>query len=1308
MALNASRMQRYANCAELTQNHCKSCASYWERGTATKIYNNLQDQVVQDIKSLCQQAEQVMRVLEQGLQALREAEPQLQGIAATKPYRLAYLLRQLKYDLLKGNRAEKKQFLAWLICRLCGRHSPYTETKNPLVNHAVLLSHVTRALTEATHQLRHAFDTLTPSRLPSAHVEPTVMPPSSCWPPYAAADFSLAPYRQLMRTAAALPCEAQSPPDPARILAAFSRLPRICVRAMTPGTGAAIYTWLCRQNWSAWVLQTASQDVPWFSGNHDPRLACNLPVAIPCDVTWTLDAVPEPGPCDSFEKAVQQWLVSPEVPLPGVLRDVVSSVASPMPLPSDALRVGRDMLRPLLVTAGPVPAKDWEWLRAAAARNPDYLVVAAVDSSEAMAVAPMTCGDILTVSSEALEEYQKFAHTLVTTPMANQALAMGQATHCGKWLLLPSSVRLPFKPFLASWGNDRPAPAVWRCPQPGDWPDWQQQWGGRNDQEETVAAPQEMPRTVAIPPALTHGWIGLWVDRLDKGGLEGVVAHLATSLSQRGLRVRVLCSLSGGHTADRLRAEGIPVIVFHGDEGKFANYLRTDPPLVLNSQYVHSFLHIPKTLGIKTVEVIQNVYGFFSRDQWETEINDRAPLFDHLIAVSGLAKDYYITHNTQVPPEVITVVPNTIDYHRVDMVNRLFAKACAGFPSNERDFVCVGTIEPRKNQLGVLRAFVEFCRLTPDCRARLIFAGTTLDQSYFAQFSAELAHAPLPDGCYVEHQEFRADVFTLLATADCCVVGAYLEGLSLAASEALALGRYLIYTDTGGAAELCADELGLVVPNPGGEPLRIELTTLYGQAPVPEFHARLVQAFVAFYMAPSADLSAGTRRSTFLQKLNGMTMAQEYMRVLATWAHVGPPSITRLRQTGGGVLLVNTRNLSYPNAELSLIANRAQAIHALTDCVTHVLAFQAEGLLSHRMADVVATPYFRTEAFISIPNISRLANAMVAEIMQRAWSVHIADKSMDVVVLSSWPHYLPAFRTLLPFLQEFRQRTGAKLVYDMHAAVDEAWEYGFSQQGEEGQAFFEEIVQAEEDILNAMDGVFVVSRALLSYLEERHHVTGPLRPFRIPCGVHTPFSSPAQMRQARTHWRRELGIQEHEVIFVYAGGFGPWQMLEESLAMFFHTWGEALQARLCIFTSELDAVLKHIHAMGYNESRLIVRYLLPHEVVPVLTAADVGLLFRRDNWTNRVAFPNKFSEYLAGGLFVLTTTALRDPSDLLRAGAFGLSVDDINTLSLDAVRTAIAERHADLNDYYRRTLATCHTTLSYEKNCQAFVDWMSL
>jgi hypothetical protein len=369
------------------------------------------------------------------------------------------------------------------------------------------------------------------------------------------------------------------------------------------------------------------------------------------------------------------------------------------------------------------------------------------------------------------------------------------------------------------------------------------------------------------------------------------------------------------------------------------------------------------------------------------------------------------------------------------------------------------------------------------------------------------------------------------------------------------------------------------------------------------------------------------------------------------------------------------------------------------------VAFQSESMLQARQPDLIQAPCFEEGGFVGIPDPRLASSPQVADILARELPARLTGPAPGVVVISTWPHYLPAFREVLPWLREFRQRTGTRLVYDMHASLDESWEYGLSMQGRDGRAFFQAMLEAEQDLLNAMDGVWIVSHAMMDYVNLRHRVDGPLRFFRIPCGVHSPFATPAAMHGARAEWRRRLGLADDEVVFVYSGGFGPWQMLEETFALFFGTWSRELNARLCVFSGELKAIAAHVRQQGYDPSRLVLRSLRPAEVVPALTAADVGVLLRRDNWTNRVAFPNKFSEYLAGGLLVVTTASLQDPAQILKEGSFGLAPERIDDVKVEDLRDAMARRRADLGHYYGRCLDACCHTLSYEENCRPFVEW---
>jgi hypothetical protein len=90
--------------------------------------------------------------------------------------------------------------------------------------------------------------------------------------------------------------------------------------------------------------------------------------------------------------------------------------------------------------------------------------------------------------------------------------------------------------------------------------------------------------------------------------------------------------------------------------------------------------------------------------------------------------------------------------------------------------------------------------------------------------------------------------------------------------------------------------------------------------------------------------------------------------------------------------------------------------------------------------------------------------------------------------------------------------------------------------------------------------------------------------------------------------------------------------------------------------STMNSLVKSI--CGKHKDRVTVLTLDSSEMTKALCAADIGLLVRQDNRTNNAAFPNKFDEYLAAGLKVLTTPALDDIADIVAENeGIGLLVD---------------------------------------------------
>ncbi|WP_148205593.1 glycosyltransferase family 4 protein [Symbiobacterium thermophilum] len=120
--------------------------------------------------------------------------------------------------------------------------------------------------------------------------------------------------------------------------------------------------------------------------------------------------------------------------------------------------------------------------------------------------------------------------------------------------------------------------------------------------------------------------------------------------------------------------------------------------------------------------------------------------------------------------------------------------------------------------------------------------------------------------------------------------------------------------------------------------------------------------------------------------------------------------------------------------------------------------------------------------------------------------------------------------------------------------------------------------------------------------------------------------------------------------------------------------------------------------------------LLPEEVVPALHACDVGFVLREDNWTNRVAFPNKFAEYCAAGLLIVTSPGLRAAADVVVTKGIGVLVDprEIEPAALSQypeLREKISTRASNWSGYYDACRSLVNERYSMEKALRPVVDF---
>lgn len=317
----------------------------------------------------------------------------------------------------------------------------------------------------------------------------------------------------------------------------------------------------------------------------------------------------------------------------------------------------------------------------------------------------------------------------------------------------------------------------------------------------------------------------LVVNSLDKGGLEELVAHLARRLPDRGVEIFVLCVHKGGTIAERLRAVGVKVIVANGQEALITETLIREKPDVVNTHLADKlFLEIAYRLGIPIVEVIHNTYVWFNDEDWELEWQ-RSRYFSHAIAVSQLVKNYYLKKNHLFAPEWISIIPNGIDPDYLRFADRDRARKELGLLDETFLFLFLASYFGNKNQLATLTAFNEVAQRYTE--AKLWCVGNVAEVKYFDELRSYRETLKSKD--QIELYEFRQDAGILLSAANVLLINSFIEGWSMAATEALMAGIPIIHSECGSAQELVgvAQTRGMLIPNPGYDPIDLTSDLVY-------------------------------------------------------------------------------------------------------------------------------------------------------------------------------------------------------------------------------------------------------------------------------------------------------------------------------------------------------------------------------------------------------------------------------------------------------------------------------------------------
>ncbi|HVM70565.1 MAG TPA: glycosyltransferase [Anaerolineales bacterium] len=274
------------------------------------------------------------------------------------------------------------------------------------------------------------------------------------------------------------------------------------------------------------------------------------------------------------------------------------------------------------------------------------------------------------------------------------------------------------------------------------------------------------------------------VDNMLAGGLENAVLDIIEALRQTGYRVGLLVLGEAGLAVERAKKAGIPVLVTQFEPTAYENILNTvSPKLVLSHYSIHGAA-ICEQLNIPLVQMIHNLYMWFSDEQL-IEFQ-KAEKHTKAFIIPSESTKTYSKKRLGVPEEKCCMIPYGIDYQSIKGIDftstRSRLRMKYRFTSDDFVFLSVAAINHQKNIIGLVKAFH---LMLADCpNAKLVLLGPLYEVELFETVEKYIIQHDLQKQIIYAGQSKEASSYYAMADAFVCT--SFFEAGPQALLEALA------------------------------------------------------------------------------------------------------------------------------------------------------------------------------------------------------------------------------------------------------------------------------------------------------------------------------------------------------------------------------------------------------------------------------------------------------------------------------------------------------------------------------------------
>ena len=207
-----------------------------------------------------------------------------------------------------------------------------------------------------------------------------------------------------------------------------------------------------------------------------------------------------------------------------------------------------------------------------------------------------------------------------------------------------------------------------------------------------------------------------------------------------------------------------------------------------------SFIHFPE------------YFTAASRNYYNGQISASVRRADHILAVSEATKRDLIDI-LDVPSEMITVQLHGVDRQFKPLAPSYSINTIQSLDLPQSYFLFVGTLEPRKNLVGLARAYRDLKLELPDA-PKLVIVGRP--GWHFEQLMTDLSAVGIDKDIIINHDVADCQLPALYNHAVSLITPSYFEGFGLPALEAMACGTVPIVSRVASLPEIVGD-VGLLI-----------------------------------------------------------------------------------------------------------------------------------------------------------------------------------------------------------------------------------------------------------------------------------------------------------------------------------------------------------------------------------------------------------------------------------------------------------------------------------------------------------------